>query len=89
MSAVVGEFGRNPELAAAFRTALIVPRRAQFAAIFERAAARNEVAADIDYELATDLVFGPVYQRLLITGRPVTPRVASHLIDLVLKALAP
>jgi AcrR family transcriptional regulator len=89
MSAVVGESGRNPELATAFRTALVAPRRAQFAALFERAAARQEIGADVDYELATDLVFGPVYQRLLITGRPVTPRVASQLVDLVLKAVAP
>jgi AcrR family transcriptional regulator len=87
ISAVVGELGRNPELADAFRTALIAPRRTQFAALFERAAARGEIAPDPDTELATDLVFGPVYQRLLITGRPVTRRVADDLIDLVLKAL--
>ena len=89
MSAVVGELARNPELAVAFRTALVAPRRAQFAALFERAASRHELRADVDFELATDLVFGPVYQRMLITGRPVTRAVANNLIDLVLKALQP
>ena len=87
MAAVVGELGRNPELAKAFRAALITPRRAQFAEIFERAAARNETRPDLDYELATDLVFGPLYQRILITGRPVTPKIADQLVDLVLRAI--
>jgi AcrR family transcriptional regulator len=87
ISAVVGELGRNPELAKAFRAALITPRRAQFAEIFERAAARNEIRPGLDYELVTDLVFGPVYQRLLITGRPVTPRIVNQIVDLVLKAI--
>jgi AcrR family transcriptional regulator len=87
MSAVVGELGRNPELADAFRTALVAPRRAQFAALFERAVARKEIRTDVDFELATDLVFGPVYQRLLITGRPMTRKVADQLTDLVLRAI--
>jgi AcrR family transcriptional regulator len=87
ISAVVGELGRNPELASAFRTSLIAPRRAQFAVLFERAAGRGEISATADFELATDLVFGPIYQRLLITGRPLTRRVANDLIELILKAL--
>ncbi len=89
ISAVVGELGRNPELADAFRAALVAPRRAQFAALFARAAGRGEIRGGVDYELATDLVFGPVYQRLLITGRPVTRKVADELTDLVLRAIQP
>jgi len=39
--------------------------------------------------IAADLLFGPLYQRLLVTGEPVTPRVADRLCDLALKALSP
>jgi AcrR family transcriptional regulator len=88
MAGLVGEIGRNPELASALRTNLIAPRREALKEVFRRAQARGEVHADIDAGLAADLLFGPLYHRLLVTGEPVTPRVADKLGDLVLKALA-
>ena len=53
-----------------------------------RAQARGELHADVDLSLAADLLFGALYQRLLVTGEPVTIRVADKICDLVLKALS-
>jgi AcrR family transcriptional regulator len=89
LAGLVGEIGRNPELASALRTNLTVPRREALKEVFRRAQARRELRADVDFGLAADLLFGPLYQRLLVTGEPVTIRIADKLCDLVLKALCP
>jgi AcrR family transcriptional regulator len=88
LAGLIGEIGRNPELASALRANLIAPRRDALNEVFRRAKARGELHDDLDVGLAADLLFGPLYQRLLVTGEPVTTRVADKLCDLVLKAIA-
>jgi AcrR family transcriptional regulator len=88
MAGLIGEIGRNPELRDALRANLIAPRRQALNEIFHRAQERGELAGDLDVGIAADLLFGALYQRLLVTGEPVTPRVADKLCDLVLKAIA-
>jgi AcrR family transcriptional regulator len=87
LAGLVGEIPRNPELAEALRSALIGPRRTAFNEVFSRAAKRGELRKGVDVELAADLLFGPLYHRLLFTGGPVTNNVADELADLVLKAI--
>jgi AcrR family transcriptional regulator len=88
MAGLVGEIGRNAELASALRANLIAPRRDVLNEVFRRARARGELRADVDVSLAADLLFAPLYHRLLVTGEPVTARVADKLCDLVLSALS-
>ena len=88
LAGLVGEIGRNAELADALRASLIGPRRAALNEVFARAAKRGELRKGVDAELAADLLFGPLYHRLLFTGAPVTAKVANDLADLVLKAIA-
>jgi AcrR family transcriptional regulator len=88
MAGLVGEIGRNPELATALRANLIGPRREALFEVFRRAKTRGELASGVDIGVASDLLFGPFYHRLLFTGEPVTPRVADKLCDLVLKAVS-
>ena len=87
LAGLVGEIGRNPELASALRANLIAPRREALKEVFRRAQGRGELSGDVDVALAADLLFAPLYHRLLVTGEPVTVRVADRLCDLVLKAL--
>jgi hypothetical protein len=56
--------------------------------MLDRAAARGELRPGLDADVVLDLVFGPLYHRLLITGEPVTTRVMRELTDLVLRAIA-
>ena len=88
LAGLVGEIGRNAELADTLRNSLIAPRRAALNEVFARAAKRGELRTGVDAELAADLLFGPLYHRLLFTGAPVTAKVAGDLADLVLKAIA-
>ncbi|MBV9041959.1 MAG: TetR/AcrR family transcriptional regulator C-terminal ligand-binding domain-containing protein, partial [Acidimicrobiia bacterium] len=48
---------------------------------------RGELRTGVDIGIASDLLFGPLYHRLLVTGEPVTARVADKLGDLVLAAI--
>jgi AcrR family transcriptional regulator len=88
MAGLVGEIGRNAELAEALRVALIGPRRTAFTEVFARATKRGELRRGVDVDLAADLLFGPLYHRLLFTGAPVTAKVADDLADLVLNAIS-
>jgi AcrR family transcriptional regulator len=88
LAGLVGEIGHNPELASALRAHLMGPRRAALNEVFTRAKARGELRRGVDVSLAADLLFGPLYHRLLITGEPVTARIADKLADLVLLAVA-
>src|SRR5947209_2999805 len=88
LAGLVGEIGHNPELASALRVHLMGPRRAALNEVFTRAKARGELRRGVDVSLAADLLFGPLYHRLLITGEPVTARIADKLADLVLLAVA-
>lgn len=66
-----GQF--DPEVARAYRTRYFYPRRLVSKAILERGVARGELKADLDLELSVDLVFAPLFYRLLITGAEIGP----------------
>ena len=73
--------------AEAYRTHYIEPRRITMRAAFARAAERGEVAADLDAEVALDLVYGAIYHRLLHGHLALTERFADDVIDLALAGI--
>jgi AcrR family transcriptional regulator len=58
----------DPELLEALHAALLRPRRAALAEILRRAAERGELRADVDIDLVTDMLIGPLITRILISG---------------------
>jgi AcrR family transcriptional regulator len=62
---LVADLHEDPALLEAFAERYFRPRRRSARAALERGAARGEVAADADLELAVDLLVGPVYYRML------------------------
>jgi AcrR family transcriptional regulator len=87
VAGLVGEIGRNPELADAIRTHLIAPRRAAFTEMIDRAEHRGELRPGLDHDLVADMVSAPIYHRVLITGAPISKGFADKLVDLVLEAV--
>lgn len=77
----------DPAFAEDYRRHFVEPRRAPMRAAFERAIARGEVPADLDVEVALDLIYGPVYHRLLHGHAPLTDRFAATVIDLALAGI--
>ncbi len=81
---------RDPELAEAHRS-FIAERRAEAAVVVERGVARGEIRADTDADVAlvVDLVAGPLFYTVLITGDTPDGDYVDRLVDVVLRAFAP
>ena len=54
-----------------------------------RAIERGEIAADTDLDVTLDLLYGPIYHRLLHGHAPLTDRFVQDVVDAVLKAISP
>ena len=89
MQGLVSELATNPELAKAFRDQVVAARLAEVRRIVDRGIERGDVRAGTDYELAHDLLFGPVYYRLLLSGGALDKKLAQRIVDAVLGAFAP
>ena len=68
------------ELAKAFRNQFIAASRADGRALLERAIAAGELRADLDLEVTLDLVYGPLYYRLLVGHAPLDRRFTDALL---------
>jgi AcrR family transcriptional regulator len=86
MQGLVSELATNPELAKAFREQVVAARLAEVRRIVDRGVERGELRADTDYELAHDLLFGPVYYRLLLSGGALDKKLAPRIVDAFLRA---
>ena len=80
-----GQF--DPNIAEEYRKRYFSPRRLISRNIFERGIQRGELQKNIDIELSIDLIFSPLFYRLLITGEPLGPAYIKKLIAYVFKGL--
>jgi AcrR family transcriptional regulator len=82
---LVADLHDDPALLAAFQERYFLPRRRSIRAALERGVERGELAADIDHELAVDMLVGPIYYSLLSRGDKIETS-ADDLADAVLRA---
>jgi AcrR family transcriptional regulator len=88
MRALAADAQSDPEIAQALREQWLGPRRAVAAEIIREGIARGELRADLDVTVALDLVFAPVYYRLLFGHEPLDEAFAERGIDHVLEGIA-
>jgi AcrR family transcriptional regulator len=88
LSGLIAEAQTVTGLAEQLRETYVVPRRAIIGSIFARAAARHEIEALHDPNLASDLISGAVWFRLLLGKRQLDREFKKHLIDAILQGLA-
>ena len=88
MQGLVSDLATDPELAEAFQTRVVAMRVAEVRRLVERGIERGELRRDADVELVHELLFGPVYYRLLLSGAPLEPGLAERIVDAVLPAIA-
>ena len=89
IAALLAETRADPAFAAEYRQHVIEPRRDQAREIFGRAVERGEVPADLDLEVALDLIYGPLYLRLLQGHAPLDDSFVEAAIDLALAGIKP
>ena len=87
IAAFLNEAQSDPNFADAYRTHFVEPRREAMRAVFARAAKRGEVQADLDVEVALDLIYGAVYHRLLHGHAKLTERFVHEVVELALNGL--
>jgi AcrR family transcriptional regulator len=85
---LVRQSGQNPELTELVRS-ILYARRRMYATILNRAIARGEMPPEADQELLLDLLLGPLWFRLLVSGTPITPAAARSVVELVLTGALP
>ncbi len=89
MSNLVGAIAQKPELAEAVRDGFLAGRRAALAEVLRRGIERGDLRPDLDLELALDVLGGPLFYRLLVTGGPLDEQLAEGVADLILRGFSP
>ncbi|MGW4794803.1 TetR/AcrR family transcriptional regulator [Nonomuraea sp. NPDC004297] len=84
---LTAEAARNPELSAAFDTAIRQPRRTACERFLRNAVERGQLPADLDLDLALDLLVGLTQWRVLNTGRAVDDSYVEATSKLIIQAL--
>lgn len=85
---LVPELARNPEFARAFDELVVNRRREEARRVIDRGIERGDLRRDADYDLAPELLVGPVYYRLLLTHQPAGADFAARVVDAVLRGFA-
>ncbi len=80
---LLGEGQLDSNLAMEYRTRFFQPRRLQAKELFEKGIQRGDLKENLDVELGIDLVYGPIFYRLLVTGDKLDD---SYMRELVTKA---
>lgn len=88
VAAMVAAAQSETELAKAFRHEFITRNRDATRLLLERCIEDKLVAPPADMELALDLIFGPLFYRLLMGHAPITRAFVDRLIDTVIPASA-
>jgi AcrR family transcriptional regulator len=89
IGALVTEAQTDPAFAAEYLRRVVEPRRDQARAIFRRAIERGEIPADTKIEVAVDMVYGPLYHRLLHGHAPLNDRFVRDVVDMALAGIQP
>jgi len=87
MQGLVSELATDSDLARAFREHVVGLRLGEVERLIQRGIARGELREGIDIGLTHDLLFGPIYYRLFLSGAPLDKRLAERIVDAVLPAL--
>jgi AcrR family transcriptional regulator len=68
IKAMLSQIASNPTIGDPFRATVVEARRTEVARVVERGIARGDLRQDVDVAVATELLVGPVYFRLMFGG---------------------
>ena len=89
MRSLAGTLREQSELAHAIQQKNLTGRREALRAVLDRGVERGDLRADLDVELALDVLAGPLFYRLFITGGPLDEQLVDGIADLILRGFAP
>ena len=87
IKALLGEAQFDAELAEAFRTRWITPRREAAKEVIQSAIRNKELRPDVDLDQALDALYGWLYYRLMIGSGPLSDACVREIFSAVLDGL--
>jgi AcrR family transcriptional regulator len=88
MQGLVSELATNEDLSLAFRERVVALRVGEVRKIVQRGIERGELRPDTDVDLLHELLFGPVYYRLFLSGGALDRKLPAKIVDAVLPAFS-
>jgi AcrR family transcriptional regulator len=88
MPSLVEAMSRDRDLAHAIREGFLAGRREALQEVLERGVERGDLRSDLDLELALDVLGGPLFYRLLITGGAIDEQLAAGITELIMRGFA-
>lgn len=88
MPNLVSAMAARPELARVVREGFLIRRRQALAEVVRRGVERGDLRPDVDLELVLDVLGGPLFYRLLITGGPIDEQLADGVTELIMRGFA-
>jgi AcrR family transcriptional regulator len=85
--ALLSQIATDPSLGDPFRAAVVQARRAEVARLIGRGIARGDLRLDADVDVATELLVGPVYFRLMFGG-VLDDDFAERVVDAVMRGFS-
>ena len=85
--ALIAAAQSEPEVAEAFRTLWIQPRRREAIGVLKRHQQSGALRADLDLNVTLDMMYGPIYFRLFAGHSPLNAEFARELADTALRSL--
>jgi AcrR family transcriptional regulator len=85
--ALLSQIAINPALGDPFRATVVQARRDEITGVIARGVARGDLRPDADADLATELLVGPAYFRLMFGGE-VGDELADEVVDALLRGFA-
>ncbi|UQZ36724.1 TetR family transcriptional regulator [Paenibacillus sp. PK3_47] len=76
---IIGEGQTDAGLAEVYQTRYFQPRRMEARQLLEKGVKRGELPDTLDLGLCIDLIYGPIFYRLLLTGEPLTEEYVAAL----------
>jgi hypothetical protein len=84
---LLSQIATDPRLGDPFRATVVQARRDEIARVVERGIARGDLRTDADPRIATELLVGPVYFRVMFGGE-LTSDFAERIVDAVWRGYA-
>jgi AcrR family transcriptional regulator len=85
--ALLSQIAVNPTLGDPFRATVVQARRDEIARVIGRGIARGDLRPDADVDIATELLIGPVYFRLMFGGE-LSLDFANRVVDTLMRGYA-
>jgi AcrR family transcriptional regulator len=85
---LIGEAQFDPAIQAELQRHLVAPRRELLWEIWNRGVAGGELRADVDPDVAIDMMIGPVMYRHLLGHAPLDDAAADAIVDVAVRGVA-